>query len=186
MTKFFKIGFASLIVLMMSAVTALAANQYPELTKENTLYINVKSGIVKIQLLPDVAPNHVAQIRALAKSGFYDGIVFHRVIPEFMAQTGDPTGTGRGGSQLPDVAAEFTDVYSFETGVVGMARSSSPNSANSQFFIMFAPAPHLDGSYTILGRVVEGMNSINSIKKGTDRSGIVEDPDKMLKVYFEQ
>lgn len=186
MTKFVKLLLIAVVAVAFSSEAAFAANQYPELTKENTLYINVKSGIVKIQLLPDVAPNHVAQIKTLVNQGFYDGIVFHRVIPSFMAQTGDPTGTGRGGSELSDIKAEFTDKYSFETGVVGMARSGHPDSANSQFFIMFDPAPHLDGEYTIWGRVIDGMNAVNSVKKGDARSGVVADPDKMLKVYLEQ
>lgn len=186
MPRIFKILFVAIFAIALSNGAALAANQYPELTKENTLYINVKSGIVKIQLLPDVAPKHVAQIKKLVNQGFYDGIVFHRVIPSFMAQTGDPTGTGSGKSQEPNIPAEFTNDYSFETGVLGMARSSNPNSANSQFFIMFAPAPHLDGQYTIFGRVVDGMNAVNSIKKGDNRTGKMDDPDRMIKVYIEQ
>lgn len=186
MFTYLKIIFASISMLLLSASLVMAANQYPTLTAENTLYIDVEHGTIKIQLLPDVAPNHVAQIKTLAKQGFYDGIVFHRVIPAFMAQTGDPTGTGTSGSQLPDIKAEFTTQYSFETGVVGMARSGHPDSANSQFFIMFDPAPHLDGQYTIWGRVVDGMDAVNKIKKGAPRSGAVDNPDKMIKVYLEQ
>ena len=107
---------------------------------------------VTIRLRPDLAPKHVEQIKALAKRGFYDGVVFHRVIDGFMAQTGDPTGTGTGGSDLPDIPAEFTAKAKFVRGTVGMARSQDPNSANSQFFIMYGPAPSLDGQYTIVGR----------------------------------
>src|ERR1700755_537154 len=132
---------------------------------ENTLIMDLKSGPVVIELKPDVAPNHVARIKELARQGFYDGIVFHRVIPGFMAQTGDPTGTGTGSSDLPDLKAEF----SHEThvrGTLSMARSSSPNSANSQFFIVFDDAPWLDKQYSVWGEVVEGMEHVDAIKKG--------------------
>lgn len=156
-------------------------NQYPALKTENILYINVKSGVIKIQLLPDVAPQHVKRIKTFAKQGFYDGIIFHRVINGFMAQTGDPDGTGRGGSNLPDLNAEFTDKYGFERGVLGMARSQFENSANSQFFIMLNEAPHLNGAYTIFGRVVDGMNAVDNIAKGEPPVN----PDKMIKMYLE-
>jgi peptidylprolyl isomerase len=148
------------------------------------------SGTIVIDLLSDLAPNHVAQITALAGQGAYDGVVFHRVIDGFMAQTGDVafgksggdmTMAGMGGSELPDLAAEFSDV-SFERGVVGMARSQDPNSANSQFFIMFAPAPNLDGQYTVVGRVVSGMEVVDAIKKGDGGNGEVTDPDRMARV----
>ncbi|NRB14811.1 MAG: peptidylprolyl isomerase [Rhizobiales bacterium] len=158
-----------------------SGNQYPALKIENTLYINVKSGVIKIQLLPDVAPQHVKRIKTFATQGFYDGVVFHRVIDGFMAQTGDPDGTGRGGSDLPDLKAEFTQKYGFERGVIGMARARSDDSANSQFFIMLNEAPHLNGGYTIFGRVVDGMNAVDNIAKGEPPAK----PDKMIKMYLE-
>jgi peptidylprolyl isomerase len=148
------------------------------------------TGTITIDLLPDVAPGHVAQITALATKGAYDGVVFHRVIDGFMAQTGDvqygkaggdTAMAGMGGSDMPDLAAEFSSL-SFDRGVVGMARSQDPNSANSQFFIMFAPAPHLDGQYTIVGRVVAGMEVVDALKKGAGGNGEVTDPDRMEKV----
>ena len=145
------------------------------LDPENTLYLETKYGRVVIALRPDLAPNHVKRIKELARARFYDGIVFHRVIDGFMAQTGDPTGTGMGGSELPDLKAEFSK-ESFTRGTLGMARSSSPNSANSQFFIMFADGPWLNGKYTIFGKVVSGMDAIDKIKRGEP----VENPDKML------
>jgi peptidylprolyl isomerase len=150
--------------------------------KENMLYIDLKEGRVIIQMLPDHAPEHVARIKELARSGFYDGIVFHRVIEGFMAQTGDPTGTGMGGSKLPDLKAEFNDLPHVR-GAVSMARSSSPNSANSQFFIVLKDSNFLDGQYTAWGRVVDGMKFVDNIKKGAAaRNGEVSKPDKMLKV----
>lgn len=149
----------------------------------NTLVLTLKDGQVLIRLRPDLAPNHVAQIKALVKSGFYDGIVFHRVINGFMAQTGDPTGTGAGGSKLPDLKAEFTNTH-FGRGVLGMARTSNPNSANSQFFIMFADAPHLDGQYTVFGEVVSGMEFVDRIKKGDTSDGMVVGPDKIIKLQL--
>ena len=150
-------------------------------------------GQVVIDLDTTHAPKHVAQIVALAKSGAYDGVVFHRVIEGFMAQTGDvkfgkkggdTSMAGMGGSQRPDLPAEFSAV-SFERGVVGMARSMDPNSANSQFFIMFAPAPHLDGQYTVVGRVIAGMEVVDAIKRGTGSNGEVIEPDMMAKVTVE-
>nr|WP_264602898.1 peptidylprolyl isomerase [Rhodobium gokarnense] len=150
---------------------------------ENTIYLDLKDGRVTIQLRPDLAPQHAERIRTLARQGFYDGVVFHRVIDGFMAQTGDPTGTGTGGSDLPDLRAEFTDKASFERGTLGMARAQDPNSANSQFFIMFQPAPHLDGQYTIVGEVTDGMDLIDNIKKGSrSANGMVSDPDKIVKM----
>ncbi|WP_068089656.1 peptidylprolyl isomerase [Polycladidibacter stylochi] len=144
---------------------------------ENTLYLDLKDGRVEIELLPDVAPEHVKRIKTLARQGFYDGIVFHRVIDGFMAQTGDPTGTGRGGSELPDLKAEFSDVP-FTRGTLGMARSSNPNSANSQFFIMFADGPWLNGQYTVFGRVTKGMEFVDAIKRGEP----VQNPDKIVRM----
>jgi peptidylprolyl isomerase len=152
-----------------------------DLDPQNVLVIEVAGGPIYIELLPDVAPQHVARIQQLAREGFYDGVVFHRVIDGFMAQTGDPTGTGTGGSDYPDLPAEFSSI-AYERGVVGMARTNNPNSANSQFFIMFAPAPSLNGQYTVFGRVVAGMDAVDSIKKGDDRrNGMVSDPDAMIR-----
>lgn len=147
---------------------------------ENALVIQLDGGNVFIELAPDLAPNHVARMKELARNGFYDGIVFHRVIDGFMAQTGDPTGTGTGGSGQ-NLDAEFSNA-SFDRGTLGMARSSNPNSADSQFFICFEPAPHLNGQYTVIGKVVEGMEHVDAIKKGAPGSGQVSNPDKMLAV----
>jgi peptidylprolyl isomerase len=150
---------------------------------DDTVIMTTAYGDVTIHLRPDLAPKHAERIRVLTKKGFYNGIVFHRVIEGFMAQTGDPTGTGTGGSDLPDLPAEFTTKAKFARGVVGMARSSDPNSANSQFFIMFGDAPSLDGQYTILGEVVSGMEAIDKIKKGApDDNGTVTAPDKIIKM----
>jgi cyclophilin family peptidyl-prolyl cis-trans isomerase len=143
--------------------------------KANLLYLQLKDGRVVIRLRPDLAPKHVAQIKTLVKRGFYDGIVFHRVIEGFMAQTGDPTGTGTGGSDLPNIPAEFSPAP-FGRGTLGMARSASPNSANSQFFICFAPAPFLDGKYTVWGEVISGMEFVDKIKRGEPP----ENPDKII------
>ena len=148
---------------------------------EERLQLELKDGPVTIQFLPDVAPKHVERIKLLVARGFYDGTPFHRVIEGFMAQGGDPTGTGTGGARdLPDLPAEFTNKYRFVRGVCGMARSQSPNSANSQFFIMFAPAPSLDGQYTIWGRVVAGMEAVDKIKRGSG-GGVVQNPDKLVR-----
>jgi cyclophilin family peptidyl-prolyl cis-trans isomerase len=141
--------------------------------------MNVKGGAVKIELRPDLAPNHVTRITELTREGFYDGVVFHRVIPGFMAQTGDPTGTGTGGSKKPNLKAEFSRERHVR-GTCAMARSSHPDSANSQFFICFADAPWLDGQYTVWGKVVEGMEHIDAIKKGDGDSGTVLNPDKII------
>jgi cyclophilin family peptidyl-prolyl cis-trans isomerase len=157
------------------------SEQNPALDPENTLHLDVKGGRVVIQLRPDLAPNHVNQIKTLVRRGFYDGTVFHRVIEGFMAQGGDPTGTGTGGSDLGDIRAEFTNAK-FVRGTCGMARSQSPNSANSQFFIMFEPAPHLNGQYTVWGQVTEGMEHVDAIKRGSGGGGTVTDPDKIVKL----
>ena len=127
-------------------------------------------------MFPDIAPKTVERIKTLAREGFYDNTPFHRVIEGFMAQGGDPTGTGTGGSKLPDLPAEFTTKRHFLRGTCGMARTSDPNSANSQFFIMFAPAPHLDGQYTIWGQVAQGMELIDQIKRGSGSGGTVSSP----------
>jgi len=146
----------------------------------NNLTMNLKSGPVKIELRPDLAPNHVARITELTKDGFYDGVVFHRVIAGFMAQTGDPTGTGTGGSKKPNLKAEFSRERHVR-GTCSMARSGHPDSANSQFFICFDESPWLDGNYTVWGKVVEGMEHIDAIKKGDDGdNGSVSNPDKII------
>lgn len=138
----------------------------PALTADNTLHLDLSTGgRVSIQLRPDAAPNHVERIKTLARQGFYDGVVFHRVIEGFMAQTGDPTGTGTGGSELPDLTAEFNNLPHVR-GVVSMARTSEPNSANSQFFIVLSPRFTLDQDYTVFGRVTGGMNHVDSVARG--------------------
>ena len=146
--------------------------------KENMLYLELKDGRVVIELLGDLAPNHVARIKQLVRRKFYDNIVFHRVIAGFMAQTGDPTGTGRGGSGR-NLDAEFSTERHLR-GTVSMARSSDPNSADSQFFIVLGDAPWLDRKYTLWGRVTEGMQFVDKIKKGASGSGAVRNPDKIL------
>jgi cyclophilin family peptidyl-prolyl cis-trans isomerase len=153
----------------------------PALDPENTLVLELPAGRVTIQLLPDLAPRHVERIKVLTRRGFYDNTPFHRVIEGFMAQGGDPTGTGTGGSNLPDLPAEFSPPARarFIRGTVGAARTQNPNSANSQFFIMFAPAPSLDGQYTIWGRVVSGMEAVDRIKRGAPGSGVVQGPDRI-------
>ena len=146
---------------------------------ENTMILDTTKGKVVIEMRPDLAPGHVARIKELVKSGFYDGIVFHRVIPGFMAQTGDPTGTGTGGSSKGNLKAEFSREPHVR-GTCSMARSSNPNSANSQFFICFDESPWLNGQYTVWGRVIEGMEHIDAIKKGGGDSGTVSNPDKII------
>ncbi len=149
---------------------------------DNTVYIDTKDGRITIQLDSKNAPKHVKQIKTLVGEGFYDGVVFHRVIDGFMAQTGDPTGTGMGGSKLPDIPAEFSD-KPFKRGTVGMARSQNPDSANSQFFIMFAPGDFLNGKYTVIGEVTDGMDVVDKIKKGNQAdNGKVDNPDKIVKM----
>ncbi len=168
-------GFVGVCAALIFGGTAMAADQ------ENTLYVDVPFGRVVIAMRPDLAPNHVAQIKTLARRGFYDGVPFHRVIDGFMAQTGDPTGTGTGGSGTK-VKAEFS-AEKHVRGIVSMARSSDPNSADSQFFFVFAPAPFLDGQYTIWGQVESGMEFIDKVKKGDPgRNGSVANPDKIVKM----
>lgn len=159
---------------------------------EDTLVLTLKDGDVTIALRPDLAPKHVEQIRKLVRDGAYDNVAFHRVIDGFMAQTGDvqygdmedgfnPRAVGTGGSDLPDLPAEFSS-EKFERGVVGMARAQDPNSANSQFFIMFAPAPSLNGGYTVIGKVESGMDKVDNIKKGSAAdNGSVAEPDRIVK-----
>jgi peptidylprolyl isomerase len=173
---------------MRSLVLLLSLAATPALATGLDIRIGGKAGTVHIDLFEEVAPAHVERLTTLAERGAYDGVVFHRVIDGFMAQTGDVqhgiagedlSRAGTGGSDLADLPAEFSD-RSFERGTVGMARSASPNSANSQFFIMFAPAPHLDGQYTIVGEVTDGMEIVDEIKRGAPGSGAVsEEPDIM-------
>ena len=161
-------------------MTDAAQGQAPD--PENVLVMETEHGVVEIEMLPEVAPKHVARIRALTREGFYDGVVFHRVIAGFMAQTGDPTGTGTGGSGQ-NLPAEFS-VKPFVRGVVGMARSQSPDSADSQFFIMFDTVPSLNNKYTVWGKVTSGMQAVDKIKKAPShrRSGVVDDPDKIIRL----
>lgn len=148
--------------------------------------MQLKDGVVEIELFADKATNHVTRFLELTKEGFYDGVVFHRVIDGFMVQTGDPTGTGTGGSSKPDLKAEFNDTKHVR-GIVSMARSANPNSANSQFFIVTKDSPHLDGQYTVFGRVVAGMEFVDKIKKGDEhRNGMVSNPDKIIKMSMKQ
>jgi cyclophilin family peptidyl-prolyl cis-trans isomerase len=153
---------------------------------ENTLILDLKTGPVVIALKPDVAPGHVERIKTLTRQGFYDGVVFHRVIPGFMAQTGDPTGTGSGGSDLPNLKAEFSSER-HKRGTMSAARTGNPNSANSQFFICFDDAPWLDKQYSVWGEVVEGMDHVDAIKKGGEQNNgaISGEPDKILKAHIE-
>lgn len=170
MKKFLQIVAVSVFVLGIT-LTAKAQNM------DDILYIELESGTVAIEMKPDIAPQHVERIKTLADQGFYDGIVFHRVIDGFMAQTGDPTGTGTGGSDMPDLPAEFSDT-NFGRGTIGMARTSDPNSANSQFFICFDDCSFLNNQYTIWGQVIEGMDLVDGIKRGEPP----RNPDKMVKV----
>ena len=151
-------------------------------TQSNTLIMELSYGPVTVELRPDLAPKAAERLRTLSAEGFYNGCKFFRVIAGFMAQTGDPSNTGMGGSPLPNLPAEFTTDASFLTGAVGMARTSDPNSANSQFFICFAPATFLDGQYTIVGQVTAGMDAVQQIKKGVGQSGSVSDPDMIIKM----
>ena len=168
----------TLLTLILGASIMTDANARDP---ENTLYLQLKDGRVVIQMYPDKAPNHVKRIKELARQGFYDGVVFHRVIEGFMAQTGDPTGTGTGGSGQK-IRAEFNDVK-HKRGTVSMARASDPNSADSQWFICLAAAPYLNGEYTAWGEVVEGMEFVDKIKKGDkDMNGQVTNPDKIISV----
>jgi peptidylprolyl isomerase len=163
-------------LLIMTAATPSKADDL-KLDPENTITLETTYGPVVIKLMPEVAPKHVEQIKALTRKGFYDGIIFHRVIDGFMAQTGDPTGTGTGGSDLPDLLAEFNST-NFGRGAVGMARSASPDSANSQFFICFNDCSFLNKQYTVWGQVVEGMQFVDQIKRGEPPAN----PDKIVKM----
>ena len=175
--------FLFLLILILTTININA--------EENKMILKLKDGDVEIELYPKVAPNHVERFQTLAKEGKYDGVVFHRVIDGFMAQTGDVQFgnsnspnynldlAGTGGSNLPDLKAEFSDI-AHGRGVLSMARSADPNSANSQFFIVFDSAPHLDRSYTAFGKVIKGMELVDKIKRGSGSSGSVESPDKII------
>ena len=169
-----------ILVALATAFILISGGPVSAADLENTIYLDVPKGRVVIELRPDLAPKTVARIKELTRKGFYDGIVFHRVIAGFMAQTGDPTGTGTGGSGQK-LKAEFSQAH-FVRGSVGMARAADPDSADSQFFICFAPAPFLDGKYTLFGQVVSGMEYIDAIKKGDPQSGMVENPDKIIRM----
>ena len=184
--KLFYLAFAGVLYLASFAGDAFAQSA------DHYLTIQLKNGPVVVQLLPDVAPKHVAQIEALAKKGAYDNVAFHRVIDGFMAQTGDvqygnmekgydPSLAGTGGSDMPNLPAEFSKTP-FVRGTLGMARSQDPNSANSQFFIMFADGSFLNGQYTVVGKVVSGMENVDKIKRGEGQNGEVTQPDRMIKV----
>ena len=171
---------AAIATLTGGTIMSDTAAAQSKTNPENTIYLDLKQGRVVIELFPDIAPKAVERIKTLAREGFYDNTPFHRVIEGFMAQGGDPTGTGTSGSKLPDLPAEFTNKKHFLRGTCGMARTSDPNSANSQFFIMFAPAPHLDGQYTIWGQVVQGMEFVDQIKRGSGSGGTVSNPDRIV------
>ena len=164
---------------LAAGVATLASSAAAQAVRdpENTLFLDLKDGRVVIQLRPDLAPLHVARVKELARAKFYDGIVFHRVIPGFMAQSGDPTGTGRGGSGRGNLPAEFSR-EPFVRGTVGAARASNPNSADSQFFICFAPASNLNGQYTVWGQVIAGMEFVDRIAKGEPPP----QPDRIVRV----
>jgi peptidylprolyl isomerase len=168
-------------VALVCATAALAQNLPTGLDPQNTIFLDTAHGRVVIKLRADLAPKHAERIKTLAREKFYDSVPFHRVIPGFMAQTGDgQRGDGTGGSKYPNLPAEFSNVP-FKRGIVGMARATSPNSANSQFFIMFDEAPSLNGQYTVIGEVVSGMAAVDKIKKGSEaNNGAVTNPDRIV------
>lgn len=168
-----------LALLLGSFILMTASASAADTDPNNTLYLDLKDGRVVIKLMPDIAPNHVARIKELVKKGFYDGLTFHRVIDGFMAQTGDPTGTGSGGSDLPDLKAEFND-YNFGRGAIGAARTNDPDTANSQWFICFDDCSFLNKQYTVWGQVTSGMEFVDKIKRGEPPS----DPDKIVKLQL--
>lgn len=174
----------ALFALAFGLAISVAATVSPAVAADgDTLVMKVKGGDVTIQLRPDLAPGHVERVKKLVSEEFYDGIVFHRVIDGFMAQTGDPTGTGTGGSTYPDLKAEFSSAP-FKRGTIGAARTMDPNSANSQFFICFTDTScaHLRGQYTVWGEVTAGMEHIDGLKKGAPGSGAVASPDKIIEM----
>lgn len=172
---------AGVLFAFVPAITPAKAAFKPSLN--NVVFMYLKGGRVTILLRPDLAPHHVARVKKLVRQGFYNGNEFFRVIAGFMAQTGDPTNTGRGSSPYPDLKAEFTNTP-FLRGTVGAARASDPNSANSQFFICFKPAPFLNGKYTVWGQVIGGMQYVDQIKKGNPISGHVDHPSKIIKMVM--
>jgi peptidylprolyl isomerase len=177
--------FAVMFPVLTALICAAPATAQPlpaGVDPQNAILIDTKYGRIVIKLRPDLAPKHVERIKTLARDKFYDNVPFHRVIGGFMAQTGDgQNGDGTGGSKYPNLPAEFTQTP-FTRGVVGMARTQDPNSANSQFFIMFGDGSYLNGQYTVVGQVVSGMEVVDKLKKGAGQSGAVTDPDRMLKV----
>ncbi|PSJ64437.1 peptidylprolyl isomerase [Kumtagia ephedrae] len=185
--------FTRLAASLVLAVALLGFGPALAAEPENTMIVTLKDGDVTVALRPDLAPKHVEQIKALVREGAYDNVAFHRVIDGFMAQTGDvqygdtangydPAQAGTGGSERPDLPAEFSS-EPYVRGIVGMARAQDPDSANSQFFIMLAPNPGLNGQYTVVGQVESGMDLVDKIKKGdANQNGVVSDPDRMVKV----
>jgi peptidylprolyl isomerase len=173
----------AVVAALLCAAPALAQKLPAGLDPNNTILLDTKHGQIVIKLRPDIAPKHTERIKTLSAEGFYNNAPFHRVIGGFMAQTGDGArGDGTGKSKYPDLPAEFSSAP-FTRGVVGMARSSNPNSANAQFFIMFAPAPHLNGQYTVVGEVVSGMGAVDKLKKGPpEQNGAVTNPDRIVKM----
>ena len=178
--------FAVMFPILTALICAAPATAQPlpaGVDPQNTILIDTKYGRIVIKLRPDLAPKHAERIKTLARDKFYDNVPFHRVIGGFMAQTGDgQNGDGTGGSKYPDLPAEFSKTP-FTRGIVGMARTQNPNSANSQFFIMFGDGSFLNGQYTVVGQVVSGMEVVDKLKKGSEaQNGAVTDPDRMLKV----
>ncbi len=180
-THFLMVALLATVTFTLGGTNAMAEEKAQTPDLENRLYLDLKDGRVVIDMRPDVAPGHVKRIKELVREGFYDGIVFHRVIPDFMAQTGDPTGTGTGGSGQ-NLDAEFSSVPHLR-GTVSMARASNPHSADSQWFICFEATPSLDGQYTVWGQVSEGMEFVDNITKGSSRNnGKVTDPDTIIRM----
>jgi peptidylprolyl isomerase len=173
----------ALLIALVCAAPAFAQTLPPGVDPQNAILIDTRHGRIVIKLRPDIAPKHAERIKLLVREKFYDNVPFHRVIDGFMAQTGDGQfGNGTGGSKHPQLQAEFSNVP-YKRGIVGMARTSNPNSANSQFFIMFAENPGLNGQYTVIGEVVAGMDVVDKIKKGSSaNNGAVTEPDRMIKV----
>ena len=172
----------AILAALACALPAFAQTLPAGLDPQNTILLDTANGRVVIKLRPDIAPKHAERLKTLSREKFYDNVVFHRVIAGFMAQTGDPTGTGTGKSKYPNLPAEFSNVP-FKRGIVGMARSSAPDSANSQFFIMFGEAAGLNGQYTVVGEVVSGMDVVDKVKKGDSaQNGSVTNPDRIVRM----
>lgn len=183
MIRLFAVGVVAAGLALSFPAVSQTARQPAGSDPQNTLVITTTQGPVVVRLRTDLAPQHAERLKQLARDKFYDNVPFHRVIPGFMAQTGDGArGDGTGGSKYPNLKAEFSQVP-FTRGVVGMARTSDPDSANSQFFIMFADGPFLNGKYTVVGEVVSGMENVDKLKKGSQaNNGVVVDPDHMVTV----